>query len=127
MVGKESKLSTLMFKYPSEMVDLELGNAGSSWKVDIPSVYADYTCKCILRFSIKKLLESLNGPRFVLCYFFAKTALTGGPLKEDVYRLAQFHCHWGKDCTCGSEHTVDGKYYAAEVNFHSILMIRMKL
>lgn len=45
IVGKESKLSTLMFKYPSEMVDLELNNAGSSWKVDIPNAYADYTCK----------------------------------------------------------------------------------
>jgi carbonic anhydrase len=54
VVGKDSKLSTLMFKYPSEMVDLELNNAGSSWKVDIPSVYSDYTCK-ISRLSFRHL------------------------------------------------------------------------
>ncbi len=41
-------------------------------------------------------------------------ALTGGPLQHN-YRLAQFHCHWGKDCSAGSEHTVNGKSYAAEV------------
>lgn len=43
------------------------------------------------------------------------TVLTGGPL-EGNYRLAQFHCHWGKNSSCGSEHTVDGKAYAAEVS-----------
>jgi len=45
-----------------------------------------------------------------------KTLLTGGPL-EGTYRLAQFHCHWGKNSSCGSEHTVDGKSYAAELHF----------
>lgn len=45
-----------------------------------------------------------------------KTSLTGGPL-EHTYRLAQFHCHWGKDCNVGSEHTVNGKSYAAELHF----------
>jgi carbonic anhydrase len=44
------------------------------------------------------------------------TSLTGGPL-QNKYRLAQFHCHWGRDCSVGSEHTVDGKSYAAELHF----------
>jgi carbonic anhydrase len=45
-----------------------------------------------------------------------KSSLTGGPLQHN-YRLAQFHCHWGKDCSAGSEHTVNGKSYAAELHF----------
>jgi len=43
------------------------------------------------------------------------TRLMGGPLKNN-FRLAQFHAHWGKDCSCGSEHTVNGKSYAAELH-----------
>lgn len=43
------------------------------------------------------------------------TSLTGGPL-EEKYILEQFHAHWGSDCDCGSEHTVDGVSYAAEVS-----------
>jgi hypothetical protein len=41
--------------------------------------------------------------------------LVGGPLK-DTYRLQQFHCHWGSTRHKGSEHTVDGQSYAAEVS-----------
>lgn len=44
------------------------------------------------------------------------SSLTGGPLNEDVYQLEQFHAHWGKDGSCGSEHLVDGQSFAAEVN-----------
>jgi hypothetical protein len=63
----------------------------------------------------------------------------GGPLKENVYQLEQFHCHWfskfviysiaryifkseiisscrGTDDNVGSEHTVDGEAFAAEVS-----------
>lgn len=42
------------------------------------------------------------------------TALTGGPLDSE-YELWQFHAHWGNEDGHGSEHTVDGKTYAAEV------------
>lgn len=42
--------------------------------------------------------------------------LHGGPLKEK-FTLAQFHCHWGTNENNGSEHTIDGKGYAGEVNF----------
>lgn len=45
----------------------------------------------------------------------SKAWLTGGPL-DDWYRLEQFHAHWGADCDCGSEHTVNGHSYAAEVS-----------
>lgn len=42
-------------------------------------------------------------------------SIQAGPL-EGKYLLEQFHAHWGSDCTCGSEHTVDGKSFAAEVS-----------
>ncbi|XP_052815147.1 carbonic anhydrase-like isoform X2 [Mya arenaria] len=41
--------------------------------------------------------------------------LTGGPLK-DTYRLEQFHLHWGSNDDHGSEHTIDGQTYAAELH-----------
>lgn len=40
--------------------------------------------------------------------------LQGGAL-DGVYRLAQFHIHWGSCEGQGSEHTVDGVKYDAEV------------
>lgn len=44
------------------------------------------------------------------------SALSGGPLMDDVYLLEQFHCHWGcSDCK-GSEHTVDGTSYSGELH-----------
>lgn len=43
-------------------------------------------------------------------------ALTGGPLKDDVYKLEQYHCHWGCSDSKGSEHTVDGQAFAGEVD-----------
>ncbi|XP_071453372.1 carbonic anhydrase 2-like [Hetaerina americana] len=42
--------------------------------------------------------------------------LSGGPLGESTYMLEQFHCHWGRDSTMGSEHTVDGVPYAGELH-----------
>ena len=40
--------------------------------------------------------------------------LSGGPL-EGEYELWQFHAHWGKKGGGGSEHTIDGKQWDAEV------------
>ncbi|KAK2723258.1 hypothetical protein QYM36_001802 [Artemia franciscana] len=42
------------------------------------------------------------------------SSLSGGPL-EEKYEIVQFHCHWGHDESCGSEHTVDGEAFPAEV------------
>ena len=41
--------------------------------------------------------------------------VSGGGL-GDVYTTAQFHLHWGSDNTKGSEHTLEGKEFAAEVS-----------
>lgn len=42
--------------------------------------------------------------------------LIGGPLGNDVFKLEQFHCHWGSCNEIGSEHTVDGTSYAGELH-----------
>ncbi|XP_056594404.1 carbonic anhydrase 2 [Triplophysa dalaica] len=43
------------------------------------------------------------------------STLTGGPI-SGIYRLKQFHFHWGDGDEKGSEHTVDGKCYPAELH-----------
>lgn len=47
-------------------------------------------------------------------YTLFLTGLTGGPLNGH-FALEQFHAHWGSSDKVGSEHTVDGTQYAAEV------------
>ncbi|XP_075067498.1 carbonic anhydrase 1-like [Mixophyes fleayi] len=44
------------------------------------------------------------------------SVVKAGPLQAS-YRLNQFHFHWGPSNDFGSEHTVDGKPYAAELHF----------
>ncbi|NXH11520.1 CAH1 anhydrase, partial [Bucco capensis] len=43
-----------------------------------------------------------------------QSVLAGGPL-TGTYRLRQFHFHWGQTDEQGSEHAVDGRKYASEV------------
>jgi len=43
------------------------------------------------------------------------SSLSGGPL-DSTYHLAQFHAHWGGENGRGSEHTVDGKMFSAELH-----------
>lgn len=45
----------------------------------------------------------------------SQSVLKGGPL-SDNYRLSQFHFHWGKTDDYGSEHTVDGAKFSAELH-----------
>ncbi|XP_047505126.1 carbonic anhydrase 1-like [Pieris napi] len=42
--------------------------------------------------------------------------LRGGPLGSDVYKLQQWHCHWGAKNGEGSEHTVDGRSFSGELH-----------
>ncbi|XP_059238216.1 carbonic anhydrase 5A, mitochondrial isoform X1 [Mustela nigripes] len=44
-----------------------------------------------------------------------ESGICGGPL-ENHYRLKQFHFHWGATDERGSEHTVDGRVYPAELH-----------
>ena len=63
--------------------------------------------------------EILNGTDYLVKQSnFFLSALTGGPL-DGVYRLEQFHAHWGSDLNQGSEHLVDGKPFHVEVNIET--------
>ena len=42
--------------------------------------------------------------------------LSGPPLGDREYRLAQLHCHWGEHSQGGSEHTINGRAFSAEVS-----------
>ncbi|XP_062843557.1 carbonic anhydrase [Trichomycterus rosablanca] len=44
-----------------------------------------------------------------------RTILTGGPI-TGVYRLKQFHFHWGSSDDKGSEHTINGTKYPCELH-----------
>ena len=52
----------------------------------------------------------------VFNFIIPLSALVGGPLMDSEYELWQFHAHWGSENGKGSEHTVDGKEFAAEVS-----------
>jgi len=43
------------------------------------------------------------------------SSLTGGPLSSH-FKLEQFHAHWGSKDSAGSEHTLDGQMYSAELH-----------
>lgn len=44
-----------------------------------------------------------------------RSVISGGPF-ENLYRLKQFHFHWGQQNEWGSEHTIDSKLYPAELH-----------
>jgi len=44
-----------------------------------------------------------------------ESTLTGGPLQGE-YKVAQMHAHWGNTEGMGSEHTLDGKSFDAELH-----------
>ena len=61
-----------------------------------------------------------NGHSPTLSITSANTAtLSGGPLGNE-YKLQQFHFHFGCTNDVGSEHTIDGKAFPAEVRFRSL-------
>ena len=42
--------------------------------------------------------------------------LTGGPLRGNIYTLANFHVHFGCQNDRGSEHTLNKKHFSGQVN-----------
>lgn len=82
------KNKPLSFEYPKQIENLRLTNTGYAWQVKIPYQIS--------------MNSTLHGPMFQL---------------NHRYKLDQFHCHWGATDSVGSEHTVDGKYYSAELHF----------
>lgn len=47
----------------------------------------------------------------IIVFFFTVSFFVG-----TTYQFLQFHLHWGSDNSKGSEHTIDGKKYPAEVH-----------
>lgn len=65
--------------------------------------------------SAKTILNNGKTCRVVFDDTYDRSMLRGGPLTA-AYRLRQFHLHWGSSDDHGSEHTVDGVKYAAELH-----------
>ncbi|KAL5021223.1 hypothetical protein ScPMuIL_000378 [Solemya velum] len=66
-------------------------------------------------YGTEKDMELQNTGASVKASIKGNSMIFGGPLK-DKYRLEQFHLHWGSDHSKGSEHTVDGHSFAAELH-----------
>ncbi|MBN3281455.1 CAH5B anhydrase, partial [Polyodon spathula] len=81
----------------------QIWNNGYSFLVE----FEDSTDKSRLKCRSLKCLNQ-NGIR----HFGA--ALSGGPLRNQC-RLCQFHFHWGENNAVGSEHTIDGTRFPAEI------------
>ncbi|XP_019628741.1 PREDICTED: uncharacterized protein LOC109473311 [Branchiostoma belcheri] len=75
-------------------------------KTPLKAVYNNNCCDSVTN----------TGNSFQVNVSGAGTELSGGPL-NGTYELLQFHGHWGPYLkTEGSEHTVDGKTYPAELH-----------
>ena len=84
----ELRNKPLCLDYPATVDSLRLNNTGFSWEVKVPY------------------------------HISMTTALHGAHLNQLYrYRLDQFHCHWGESNELGSEHTVNGRHYSAELHF----------
>lgn len=90
--------------------------------------YSNLCCCHIENNGVSFQMTSCNGTSGnknkakLVVYFFSKLDLflevTGGPTSTN-YKFLQFHMHWGPG-NSGSEHTIDGKQYAAEIHFVNI-------
>lgn len=71
-----------------------------------------------LRYDPSASLDIINNGHSVQVTFLDEedtSTLKEGPI-TGTYRLKQFHFHWGSSDDKGSEHTVDGKMYPAELH-----------
>lgn len=84
--------------------------------------------------TLNKTFRATNNGHALEMAFPARAYNVSGGGLNGVYTTVQFHFHWGANNTVGSEHTVDGKEYAAEVSetimqtrpqkvWHSVLII----
>ena len=71
----------------------------------------NYDSTPMVEFTVKN-----NGHGFAISGFPANNYEVSGGGLGYVYTTAQFHLHWGSDNTRGSEHTLDGNQFAAEVS-----------
>lgn len=68
-----------------------------------------------VKYDLERELELVNTGHSISAKINQVSEISGGPLKH-TYRLEQFHFHWGSNDQKGSEHTIDGKNYPAELH-----------
>jgi carbonic anhydrase len=61
-----------------------------------------------------------NGHSYEVKVMEKTFSVSGGGL-SGTFSTLQFHFHWGSDDTKGSEHTVNGKKYPAEVCIYELV------
>ncbi|XP_056023075.1 carbonic anhydrase 2-like isoform X2 [Ostrea edulis] len=69
-----------------------------------------------VNYAVEKNVEVSNTGSSIKVQIREVSELSGGPLESKPWRLEQFHLHWGSTNDKGSEHTIDGKTYAAELH-----------
>ena len=69
-------------------------------RIKVPNLSSDAPPCLAVKFSV----DESHGAR-----------ISGGPL-SDSYLLNQFHIHWGSEKGRGSEHTLDGEQFDAEIH-----------
>ncbi len=52
--------------------------------------------------------------------------IDGGGL-QDVYKIVQFHFHWGSDSTRGAEHTINGQTYPLAVSNNQVILFTPRI
>ena len=62
-----------------------------------------------------KLTNNGHAPTLAISKVKGTASMTGGPFGDGVYKLEQFHFHFGCKKDQGSEHTVNGDSYSGEV------------
>ena len=84
-------------------------------KVFVDKELGTFTLKNYNKTLNKTFTASNNGHALEMSFPPRVYNVSGGGL-NGVYTTVQFHFHWGANNNVGSEHTVDGKEYAAEVS-----------
>ena len=77
------------------------------------------------KFSVDFTAEN-DGHGFKVSFPEKQYNVSGGKL-SGTYTTVQFHIHWGADNSKGSEHTVNGKQYAAEVFIYLLFCLGSKV
>lgn len=89
-------------------VEMTLENTGHGWQLKVPDEVAA-KCRKLIQIRFYSALQ------LITLFHIPYLAITGGKLK-DKYQLLQIHAHWGKNSHSGSEHTINGKTYPAEIH-----------
>ncbi|PAV91271.1 hypothetical protein WR25_09208 [Diploscapter pachys] len=98
-------------------------NLGSQQSpIDIRSADVDCTTMqslSLLKYDTSGTVEIANNGRTLIVTGFDKwkdQPLMQGTGLDYTYRLEQIHFHWGYNRANGSEHTLNGRYYSAEIH-----------